>query len=474
MIMTSKSHQSIQMAIGQLQAGNYLGAEYFCKEVIDSDPRSFDALQLMGIIKITQSDTGGAIPYLKKAFELKPNNISAAINLGAAYIESSLYKEAERTYSAAQLLNSSNVDIKFGRAIALQGLNRDQEAITEYEEIMAVAPLFLNARINYAAILSARGELLRALVILNDVKKRDIHDEKYWSNIAAIYVRLRMWQEAEKSIVRAIEINPNDIHLKVKRGEILLGLIKPEEAKSIFEKAVEVDPSFTEAWMGLSNANSDLGNLQAGLEAVDIALQLDILNVSALCTKGLLLNSQGKVDEALQYFDEARGIDSNFPEAIYNAAHIHLERLKFEEGWGEYEFRWQVRAFSSPRLLPDINLWNGDPIDGTLLIWGEQGIGDQILYSSILTMLKGYAAQVAVYLDIRLLPIYKRSFPTIHFITSKTEFDCYKYEKHISIGSLGRHFLNSVADFQKRTSPYLFSNLEIRGRLRLQIQEKKV
>ena len=471
--MMPKSTESIQIAIAQLQAGNYMGAEYFCKEVLSTDPRSFDALQLLGIIKITQSDLEGAIPYLKKAFEIKPHDIPAAINLGTAYIESSLYANAEFVYSAAQLSNSSSIELKFGRAIALQGLGRIQEAITEYEKIMLIAPSFLNARINYAVILSDAGELFTALNMLNEVKGREINDERFWSNLAAIYVRLKMWEDADESISKAIQINPKDLHLQVKKGEILLGLIRPELAKSFFEKVVDADPSNIEAWMGLGNANFDLDELQVGLEAVDVALQIDRLNPSAVCTKGVLLNSQGKTDEALQYFDEVRAIDCNFPEAIYNSAHIHLERFNFVEGWDGYEYRWKVRAFNSPRLLSDRRLWDGKPIDGTLLIWGEQGVGDQILYSSILTILKGYATKVAVYLDIRLLPIFSRSFPDIDFIASKTEFDNYIYDKQLPIGSLGRYFLLSTADFFNRSSPYLFSNIEIKDKFKVQVQEKK-
>ena len=93
---------------------------------------------------------------------------------------------------------------------------------------------------------------------------------------------------------------------------------------------------------------------------------------------------------------------------------------------------------------------------GSLLIWREQGLGDTIMFASILHELRDHIEQLTVALDSRLIPLFERSFSEdIQFIKETQELNPNNIDYHLPIGSLPLYFRSDLADFQAVKSPYL-------------------
>jgi len=104
---------------------------------------------------------------------------------------------------------------------------------------------------------------------------------------------------------------------------------------------------------------------------------------------------------------------------------------------------------------------------------GEQGIGDQIFYSSMLNDLLKFASKITVCIDHRLISLLKRSFPTINFISFETIASSrVDYDEMVYLGSLGQFFRNNQISFNKVVNPYLYSDTtssqQFRGLLKKQ------
>ncbi|MDC3193517.1 hypothetical protein OAU31_03775, partial [Alphaproteobacteria bacterium] len=105
-----------------------------------------------------------------------------------------------------------------------------------------------------------------------------------------------------------------------------------------------------------------------------------------------------------------------------------------------------------------------------VLVWAEQGIGDEIMFASLIPELHAKCAKLIVQCDPRLIPLFKRSFPKdIEFYDKNDLVTESLYEFHIPMGSLASILRPSIESFTKGAKPYLFCKneqaLELRKRI---------
>ena len=101
--------------------------------------------------------------------------------------------------------------------------------------------------------------------------------------------------------------------------------------------------------------------------------------------------------------------------------------------------------------------WAGEPLVGkTVLIWGEQGVGDEIMLASVLSEVMQAAGQVIVECDPRLIPIYRRSFPDAEFIgrdePPSQRLSAPEIDYQCALGSLCRWLRRGTPDFADPTA----------------------
>lgn len=131
---------------------------------------------------------------------------------------------------------------------------------------------------------------------------------------------------------------------------------------------------------------------------------------AALSDRGLQLQAQMRIDEAIDSFERALALAPAFAEAHFNLALALLLRGDYARGWAEYEWRTRVRgyadyanyAFGMPR-------WHGEPLAGReILVHAEQGHGDTIQFSRFVQRYAGQGAQVDVFCHAPLVSLLAR------------------------------------------------------------------
>src|SRR5439155_22539527 len=113
--------------------------------------------------------------------------------------------------------------------------------------------------------------------------------------------------------------------------------------------------------------------------------------------------------------------------------------------------------------------WQGEVIGGALWVWGEQGLGDQILHASMVDELRQRAASVILEIEPRLVDLFARSFPGIHVVGFNSDPPQERIQAQIPIASLGRYLRPDWESFPKRERGYLVADAartaELRSRL---------
>ncbi len=190
--------------------------------------------------------------------------------------------------------------------------------------------------------------------------------------------------EAAIALLRPWVARHNDCpELKVTLGIALRQLNRLAEAESVFREALALVPDFAPA----------LGNL-------------------ADC-----LADKGQINAALELYDRILGRDRNQHTARLNRAILHLLKGDLKAGWRDYAARLKL-PHKSPRPLHRLVPWSGGTLrNARLLITAEQGVGDQIMFASLVPELCDQArrqgGRLLLECDHRLRPLFARSFPDV-------------------------------------------------------------
>jgi len=161
--------------------------------------------------------------------------------------------------------------------------------------------------------------------------------------------------------------------------------------------------------------------------------------------EGFIYEVRLDFDKALKSYDQALNINSHFIEAYGKSGEMmHKLGLDLEEAWYRLEARF-------PQLLgrPDGPFWRGESLTGKyLIIWAEQGLGDQLSFASMLRDLPNDIGRVDVECDEKLVPFFKRSYPEYNVYPRRAKRPG-GHDFHSPIGAIARYLRPSYESFTK-------------------------
>jgi len=240
--------------------------------------------------------------------------------------------------------------------------------------------------------------------------------------LGSVSLQGERYAEAVEPLRQAAELAPADAKTHNALGVALLNLERVEEARSCFMKAVELQPAFAEAHSNLGYVLfRDFAQFEEGAAHIERALEIAPLNRSALCNWTMVLQYRGRLKEAVQLCDELLAEDPSLLGAKLNRGLMLLSMGRFETGWQDYEARKQTRCNYAARGLP-LPDWDGTPLNGRgIYVYGEQGIGDEIMFSSCLPDVLREARSCVVECSPKLQPIFQRTFPNAIVVARGTK-----------------------------------------------------
>ena len=117
---------------------------------------------------------------------------------------------------------------------------------------------------------------------------------------------------------------------------------------------------------------------------------------------------------------------------------------------GELSWKgWEYRNIRGGMIPFDFPKWNKEPVDN-LLVYGEQGIGDEVMFSQVLPELRDYANHITFECMERLVPVFRRSFPWLTVVGRKYYNDgkwARNYDAQVALGDLLPMFRTKRSQF---------------------------
>lgn len=242
-----------------------------------------------------------------------------------------------------------------------------------------------------------------------------------------------------------------------------------EAAASLIRQAIAANGNAASYHSNLGNVLQAQGKLAEAGASYQCALLLKPDLAETHLNLGNIFRAQGDVDSALACYRRALALNPELAEAAVAESRALLLKGNFAAGWRNFERRWQSREFDTPRRTYAQPRWNGQPLaSGRVLIWGEQGIGDEIMFAGLIPDALRTGARCVLDCDPRLKPLFARSFPAAEVVSGFDPADrsAEDIAAQIPSGSLPGLFRTAPEAFAKTTSPYLFADPAAKANLR--------
>jgi len=221
-------------------------------------------------------------------------------------------------------------------------------------------------------------------------------------------------------------------------------------AAELFQQLAAADPAGIEGLFHLANMLHDEDQPEAAEAALRECLARQPQNPGPWRNLGALLYERGRAAESIAAFRAAIARGLNSPDMQGQLGLALLQAGRLDEGWRCYEGRLSEAAVSAGRNYSAAQRWDGrkDP-PGKLIVWGEQGVGDEIRFSSLFPDILARLGpeRVTVAADSRLHPLFAASFPGLALVPHGGATGT---AAHIAAGSLAGIFRRRLADFPAR------------------------
>ena len=340
-----------------------------------------------------------------------------------------------------------------------------------YEELLKKFPNDSQILFELSFVYMQLTEFQKAYICMEKILQERVNDAEFLSNFGVVCSKLNMLEKAEYLLKFAIKLNPNRIDYLLNISSIFNSQEKFNEALINIRLALKLNSLHKTSYLALGVTLLKIGEIESAQDAFNIALAIDPNCPIAKFNSATIHSRIGNDQNAINIYEDLlrQPIVENSGVAIqpikFSLSLMYLKSGKIRKGWEYYEEgfhpsvapeyrRNPTRHFSKPK-------WNGSVKAGkTILIWREQGVGDEILFMSCLPDLLGSELQIIIECDKRLVPIISRSFPNclvreesikLNSNIRESLFDDYDF--HLPLGSLMHIYRNDLNLFKNKL-PY--------------------
>ena len=331
-------------------------------------------------------------------------------------------------------------------------------AVDAYEAIIAEHTDHAGAWLNLGAARRQLGNLSDAISALQRAVELAPDHPGVLYNLANALADDAQLAAAAERLRDAIGADPNFADAYNNLGELMHRQGQFDEASAVLRNGLQVAPGHIGMMTNLANACHGLGQTQDALALLNEAAASAPENADILRNLGNVLRTCGRTQDAEEALRRALSLNANDAEAHCLLAFCQFASGQFGPAWNSYGWRWHAPSHEAARPFSQ-PVWDGSDIGGKkLLVWGEQAVGDEIMFATMYHDLADQGADITIETEHRLHPLFSRSFPDFRVVERRTPpapaLQTAAFDFQIAGGDLGGHLRPDAGHFE-RNRPYL-------------------
>ena len=345
---------------------------------------------------------------------MQPGNADAHFRLGSLLGRQNRADEALLHLSRAVEKNPQwlEAQVALGNVHLLKGrLDAAQDC---YAAALRLAPSNPTIFFNLGMLAQSRLDYKTALANFEQAYALAPRMDGLLKNLTWAQVELGQFEVAEQRLQELATLRPDDPEVLFSLGYTLQNAHRPEHAIGYFERA------------------RTLGSKDADF----------------LFNFGIVLRDLGRINEAMRCFDDALAAKPNFEPALWHRSLASLLQQDFVRGWAHYDLR--LISKDRPQQPQSHPQWRGQKAGGArLLIYGEHGLGDEIMFASCLPEMIAASGRCTVECSPKLQALFQRSFPHAEIRSSAPAAHGDAIDTQVAMGSLPQYLRKTAADFPR-------------------------
>jgi tetratricopeptide (TPR) repeat protein len=275
-----------------------------------------------------------------------------------------------------------------------------------------------------------------------------------WKRAIELHLEDR-FEEAEELYIKLLEQNHDNVGLMSTYGSLCVQMKKWGLGIHFLEASIEKGFKQPDVYTNLGLAYRAVSLVDKARAALEESVK-DNPTPEALVNYSHLFIETSESKKCIEVCERAVAMQPDLAMAHWNMSIGLLTNGMWDRGWDEYEWGLKTVGMREDRAMLDVPYWDGTP-GKTVMVYGEQGMGDEIMFASMLPdLLK--TNKVVLETHKRLKTLFEKSFPEIKVYGTREDDTApwvkdEKIDYRLAIGSLGKFYRRTKESFHGE--PYL-------------------
>jgi len=288
-------------------------------------------------------------------------------------------------------------------------------AAEHLSKAIELAPDSYEMHLRLGGVLLALEDRERAAIIIEKAVALNPQDREAHLYLGQALLLQKRYDEANAAALQALAMSPEWPRALEVLALIAIDNGRSERAEQLATRVILAEPERAIPHRIIGDILTRSRDYETARERYETALRIEPKDGRTLANYALFLSRVGETEKAAELYQKSLRYLPHNAGALHGLSTALLKMGQLEEGWRLFSNRRTTQKLE-PRHENLPVLKRAPQAGERVLAWLDEGVGDQIMWASLIPDLQQTGADIVVECEERLIPLFQRSFPGVAFM----------------------------------------------------------